>query len=384
MGRHVRARFGPRVAVLHSALPDQERAREWWRVRRGDARIVVGTRSAVFAPLQNLGLILVDEEQETAYKQEDTPRYNGRDTAIYRARLENVVAVLGSATPSLESYQNARSGKYKLLELKDARRKSPHGKSNGRRSPRRFPHPSQKRPGQRSSAPRHRRSPRKRHASHGPHQSTRLFLVPPLPQLRRLPAMPKLQHRPHLSQKPPTPRVPLLRLRHARPQSLPEMRQGIFIFRRRRRRAHRRISPRTISESTHRPPRSRHRPHQAAIPKGPGRIRQRRNRCPGRHANGSQRPRFRARHAGRRRSRGPSIRPPRFPRRRKNLPTPDAGSRPRRPRPPHRRSPRRDLLSRTLRHRATPQNRTTSASSKKKPTSAACCTIPHTPRWPAS
>jgi primosomal protein N' (replication factor Y) (superfamily II helicase) len=118
MGRHVRARFGPRVAVLHSALPDAERAREWWRVRRGDARIVVGTRSAVFAPLQNLGLILVDEEQETAYKQEETPRYNGRDTAIYRALLENVVAVLGSATPSLESYQNARTGKYKLLELK--------------------------------------------------------------------------------------------------------------------------------------------------------------------------------------------------------------------------------------------------------------------------
>ncbi len=118
MGRHVRARFGPRVAVLHSALPDAERAREWWRVRHGDARIVVGTRSAVFAPLQNLGLILVDEEQETAYKQEETPRYNGRDTAIYRARMENVVAVLGSATPSLESYQNARTGKYKLLELK--------------------------------------------------------------------------------------------------------------------------------------------------------------------------------------------------------------------------------------------------------------------------
>jgi primosomal protein N' (replication factor Y) len=118
MGRHVRARFGPRVAVLHSALPDQERAREWWRVRRGDARIVVGTRSAIFAPLHDLGLILVDEEQETAYKQEEIPRYHGRDTAIYRARLESAVAVLGSATPSLESFHNARSGKYKLLELK--------------------------------------------------------------------------------------------------------------------------------------------------------------------------------------------------------------------------------------------------------------------------
>jgi primosomal protein N' (replication factor Y) len=118
MGRHVRARFGPGVAVLHSALTDNERAREWWRVRRGEARIVVGTRSAVFAPLENLGLILVDEEQETSYKQEETPRYNGRDTAIYRARLEGVPVVLGSATPSLESYHHARTGKYTLLELK--------------------------------------------------------------------------------------------------------------------------------------------------------------------------------------------------------------------------------------------------------------------------
>ncbi|MFZ0969082.1 MAG: primosomal protein N', partial [Candidatus Acidiferrales bacterium] len=118
MSRHVRARFGPGVAVLHSALSDNERAREWWRVRRGEARIVVGTRSAVFAPLENLGLILVDEEQETSYKQEEAPRYNGRDTAIYRARLEGVPVVLGSATPSLESYHHARTGKYTLLELK--------------------------------------------------------------------------------------------------------------------------------------------------------------------------------------------------------------------------------------------------------------------------
>jgi primosomal protein N' (replication factor Y) len=103
--------------VLHSALPDAERAREWWRVRRGEARVVVGTRSAVFAPLENPGLIIVDEEQESSYKQEDTPRYNGRDTAIVRAKLEGAVALLGSATPSLESFQNARTGKYRLLEL---------------------------------------------------------------------------------------------------------------------------------------------------------------------------------------------------------------------------------------------------------------------------
>jgi primosomal protein N' (replication factor Y) len=117
VGRLVRARFGEAVAVLHSALPDVERAREWWRVRRGEARIVVGTRSAVFAPLENLGLLIVDEEQESSYKQEETPRYHGRDTAVYRARLEGAVVLLGSATPSLETYHNARAGKYHLLRL---------------------------------------------------------------------------------------------------------------------------------------------------------------------------------------------------------------------------------------------------------------------------
>jgi primosomal protein N' (replication factor Y) len=117
VGRLVRARFGEGVAVLHSGLPDIERAREWWRVRRGEARVVVGTRSAVFAPLENLGLIIVDEEQESSYKQDETPRYNGRDTAVYRAHLEGAVALLGSATPSLETYHNARAGKYRLLKL---------------------------------------------------------------------------------------------------------------------------------------------------------------------------------------------------------------------------------------------------------------------------
>jgi primosomal protein N' (replication factor Y) len=117
IGRLCRARLGPGVAVLHSALAEVERAREWWRVRRGEARVVVGTRSAVFAPLENLGLVVVDEEQEASYKQEETPRYHGRDVAIVRAKLEGAVALLGSATPSLESFQNARSGKYQLLQL---------------------------------------------------------------------------------------------------------------------------------------------------------------------------------------------------------------------------------------------------------------------------
>ena len=120
IGRQCRAWFGARfegVAVLHSALSDVERAREWWRVRNGEARVVVGTRSAIFAPLENLGLIIVDEEQESSYKQEETPRYHGRDVAIVRAKMENAVALLGSATPSLETYHHARSGKYELLTL---------------------------------------------------------------------------------------------------------------------------------------------------------------------------------------------------------------------------------------------------------------------------
>ena len=120
IGRQCRAWFGARfegVAVLHSALSDVERAREWWRVRNGEARVVVGTRSAIFAPLENLGMIIVDEEQESSYKQEETPRYHGRDVAIVRAKMESAAALLGSATPSLETYHHARSGKYELLTL---------------------------------------------------------------------------------------------------------------------------------------------------------------------------------------------------------------------------------------------------------------------------
>jgi primosomal protein N' (replication factor Y) (superfamily II helicase) len=120
IGRQCRSWFGARfegVAVLHSALSDVERAREWWRVRNGEARVVVGTRSAVFAPLENIGLIIVDEEQENSFKQEETPRYHGRDVAIVHAKMEGALALLGSATPSMETYHHAREGKYELLTL---------------------------------------------------------------------------------------------------------------------------------------------------------------------------------------------------------------------------------------------------------------------------
>ncbi len=111
------SRFGDRVAVLHSGLTPRERSSEWWRLRRGEARVAVGTRSAVFAPLENLGVIIVDEEQDASYKQGETPRYHGRDTAVVRAKFEGAVAVLGSATPSLEASHYARAGRYRLLQL---------------------------------------------------------------------------------------------------------------------------------------------------------------------------------------------------------------------------------------------------------------------------
>ncbi|MGA2744509.1 MAG: primosomal protein N' [Candidatus Sulfotelmatobacter sp.] len=111
--------FGDEVAILHSALSDRERAEQWHRIKRGDARMVVGTRSAVFAPVADLALIIVDEEHDSSYKQEETPRYHARDVAVVRAKMANAVVVLGSATPSLESYFNAKKNKYALVELPD-------------------------------------------------------------------------------------------------------------------------------------------------------------------------------------------------------------------------------------------------------------------------
>jgi len=110
-------RFGDRVAILHSAFNDAERAEQWRRIRGGQAGVVVGTRSGVFAPVRNLGLIVVDEEHDHSYKQQETPRYHGRDVAVYRAQQCGACVVLGSATPSLESRYNVERGKYTLLEL---------------------------------------------------------------------------------------------------------------------------------------------------------------------------------------------------------------------------------------------------------------------------
>ena len=117
--RRLRAVFGDEVAILHSNLSTGERYDEWRRIRDGQARVVIGTRSAVFAPLSDLGLLIVDEEHDTSYHQNEMPYYHGRDLAVMRANKANAVIVLGSATPSLESFDNAHSGKYQYLRLPD-------------------------------------------------------------------------------------------------------------------------------------------------------------------------------------------------------------------------------------------------------------------------
>ncbi len=112
-----KGRFGSRVAVLHSGLADRERADEYRRIQSGHVDVAIGARSAIFAPFERVRLIIVDEEHENSYKQEEGLRYHGRDVAVIRAKFQNAVAVLGSATPSLESYHNAKNGKYRYLHL---------------------------------------------------------------------------------------------------------------------------------------------------------------------------------------------------------------------------------------------------------------------------
>jgi primosomal protein N' (replication factor Y) len=117
--------FGDEVAILHSSLSGDERAEQWKRIRNGESHMVVGTRSAVFAPVPDLALIVVDEEHDHSYKQEEMPRYHARDVAVMRAKMSNATVVLGSATPSLETYHNAVEHKYRLLELPERIEKRP-------------------------------------------------------------------------------------------------------------------------------------------------------------------------------------------------------------------------------------------------------------------
>ena len=115
--KRFRNRFGDKVAVIHSLLSDGERFDAWRRARDGRVKIIIGARSAVFAPFKNIGIIILDEEHETTYKQDDSPFYNARDAAIMLGRMSGAVVVLGSATPSVESYSNSLKHKYTYLSL---------------------------------------------------------------------------------------------------------------------------------------------------------------------------------------------------------------------------------------------------------------------------
>src|SRR5690625_2532306 len=119
MVRRFKGRFGSKVAVLHSALSSGEKYDEWRKIHRKEVKVVVGARSAIFAPFENLGIIIIDEEHETSYKQEDQPRYHARDVAIYRGKTHSCPVVLGSATPTLESYARAQKGVYQLATLRN-------------------------------------------------------------------------------------------------------------------------------------------------------------------------------------------------------------------------------------------------------------------------
>lgn len=117
MVERFKSRFGEAVAVLHSGLSQGEKYDEWRRIERGEAHVVVGARSAIFAPLENIGVIIVDEEHEASYKQDEAPRYHARDLAIWRGHYHGCPVVLGSATPSLESRARGQKNVYHLLRL---------------------------------------------------------------------------------------------------------------------------------------------------------------------------------------------------------------------------------------------------------------------------
>ena len=214
--------------MLHSALSDVERAREWQRVRSGEARVVVGTRSAIFAPLENLGLVIVDEEQENSYKQEETPRYHGRDVAIVRAKLESALALLGSATPSLETYHHAGNGKYDLLTMLHAWNRT-LAASKSWICATDFQQTQKANPISQRCTREYRsasRLKRKRSCS----STGGLFLVRALPELRSGGAMRKLQHLDDLSQEPQPAGMPLLRLDPGGAESMPEMRVAVCVL----------------------------------------------------------------------------------------------------------------------------------------------------------
>jgi primosomal protein N' (replication factor Y) (superfamily II helicase) len=224
------SRFGDRVAILHSAFTDVERSEQWRRIRSGAASVVVGTRSGVFAPVRNLGLIVVDEEHDGSYKQEETPRYNGRDVAIVRAQAARACVVLGSATPSLESRYNAERGKYTLLELPGRIEERPMPQVELIDMRQEFLETRKQATFSRKLLEAIGAAPGERRADHRPAQPPRLFELRRLPLLRRARAVHQLLGHAHLSQARPPPAVPLLRLRRKVPSVCPKCQSEHIYF----------------------------------------------------------------------------------------------------------------------------------------------------------
>ena len=235
--------FGQKVALLHSALTPEERSEQWRRIRRGDAPIVVGTRSAIFAPAPNLGLILVDEEHDQSYKQEETPRYNARDVAVMRAKLAGAVVVMGSATPSLESWQNAERGKVHAHRAARPRDEPSAARGGADRHAPRVPGDG---PGSALLAiagGADKGGARTRRAGADSAQPARLLVRRDVPRLRRKARMPELRDRADASQSAGGgPRrgargaaagVPLLRLQAHGAGAMPEVRQRASLLPRR-------------------------------------------------------------------------------------------------------------------------------------------------------
>ena len=214
MAAQLHAAFGASVALLHSALTPDERAEQWYRIRRGEARIVVGTRSAVFAPVENLGLIIVDEEHDSSYKQEEIPRYHARDVAVMRAKISRATVVLGSATPSLESWRNAEMGKYALIEMKERVNQRPLPVVDLVDMRQEFQQTGQESIFSRVLLERAEGRHGSRRAGDHPAQPARIFLCRALPCLRGKAAMRELRHRAHPSQadRPGRDRLPALRV----------------------------------------------------------------------------------------------------------------------------------------------------------------------------
>ena len=291
------AQLGPDgLAVMHSGLSDGERLDAWSRAQRGQARMLLGTRMAIFAPLSELGLIIVDEEHDASYKQQDGLRYSARDLAVWRAHDLNVPVVLGSATPSLETWQHAERGRYLRLALPGRARQQPAGDQAGGHAP-----PADETGPVAAIAGRHRPATGAQGAvAHLP-EPPRLRAGAALPVLRlgqQLPALHGLHRAAPERQRRQPPALPPLRLPGDGAARLPRMRRPGPGADGARHPAHRGASGRAVSRGAH--PAHRRRQHaQERQRRSAVRVGARgRGRHPGGHADGGQGPRLRAPGAG--------------------------------------------------------------------------------------